>query len=113
MDAVEFIKERNRMCNSFSPDCKGCCVDEAKPVMDECFRWILDNPERAVQIVEEWSAAHPRKTRQSEFLKQWPEAKVDGTGVLKVPPCYLKNMKCPYTNCCYDCRREFWTQEVE
>nr|DAF90289.1 MAG TPA: hypothetical protein [Podoviridae sp. cthau23] len=29
-------------------------------------------PEYIVKEVEEWSAAHPAKTRQSEFLKQWP-----------------------------------------
>ena len=46
MDAVKFIEERNRMCNSFSPDCEGCRVDEAKPVMDECCRWMFENPEK-------------------------------------------------------------------
>ena len=35
MDAVKFLQERARMCNSFSPDCEGCRVDEAKPVMSE------------------------------------------------------------------------------
>ena len=27
-----------------------------------------------VRLVEEWSAAHPRKTRQGMFLEQWPNA---------------------------------------
>lgn len=64
MDAVRFLQERARMCNSFSPDCEGCRVDEEKPVISECYLWMFENPERAVKIVEEWSAAHPPKTRQ-------------------------------------------------
>lgn len=58
MDAVKFIEERNRMCGNMSEV------------------WGVD----AAQIVkntEEWSAAHPRKTRQSVFLEQWPEAELD------------------------------------
>ena len=116
MDAVKFIEERRRMCKSFAPDCKGCCVDEAKPVVDECFRWILDNPEMAVQIVEEWSAAHPRKTRQSEFLKQWPNADFCDDGYLSLAPCSIDTRMTKGGSCgskCSDCRREFWTQEVE
>lgn len=118
MDAVKFLEERNRMCKSFSPDCEGCRVDEAKPVVDECFRWILDNPERAVQIVKQWSAAHPRKTRQSVFLEQFPNVRlVDG--VVDIAPCQMEPKiyssgvgGCKYAPCVI-CRSEFWSQEVE
>lgn len=121
MDAVKFLEERNRMCKSFAPDCEGCRVDKAKPVVDECFRWILDNPERAVQIVEEWYAAHPRKTRQSVFLKQWPNARIDENGVVAIMPCRMnaKEFRTEDGVCnrhgkhCDDCCREFWMQEVE
>lgn len=118
MDAVKFIEERNRMCNSFSPDCEGCRVDEAKPVMDECCRWMFENPEKTVKLVEEWSAAHLRKTRQSVFLEQYPNAKIDHKGNLYICPYFVdKNATIKYscvcsTNCT-DCRREFWMQEVE
>lgn len=121
MDAVKFIEERNRMCKSFVPDCEGCRVDEAKPVVDECFRWILDNPERAVQIVEQWSAAHPRKTRQSEFLEQFPKAKLDNCNVVSICPkmiygdsvCLKLMSDGSSTTLCADCRLEFWSKEVE
>ena len=117
MDAVKFLQERARMCNSFSPDCEGCRVDEAKPVMSECYRWMFENPERAVKIVEEWSAAHPRKTRQDVFLEQWPEAEIDCEGALVIDPCDLDKTESEKGDCyhrsCDDCRREFWMQEVE
>lgn len=119
MDAVKFLQERARMCNSFSTDCEGCRVDEAKPVMSECYRWMFENPERAVKIVEEWSAAHPRKTRQSVFLEQYPEAEIDDKrgDLMLCPKRVSTDCRNRYGNCtnrlCSDCRREFWMQEVE
>jgi hypothetical protein len=119
MDAVKFLQGRARMCNSFSPDCEGCRVDEAKPVMSECCLWMFENPEKAVKVVEEWSAAHPRKTRQSVFLGNYPCARIDSQSVLYACPAdvYGDNV-CPKKKdaapiICYDCRREFWMQEVE
>ena len=120
MDAVKFLQERARMCNSFSPNCEGCRVDEEKPVMSECYRWMFKNHERAVKIVEEWSAAHPRKTRQSVFLEQWPEAELDTNGAVAICPTILSidyrsaNKRCKHPGtACSDCRREFWMQEVQ
>lgn len=120
MDAVKFLQERARMCNSFSPDCEGCRVDEEKPVMSECYLWMFENPERAVKIVEEWSAAHPRKTRQSVFLEQYPETAIDAYGVIQLCPVVISathrdsNGDCEVPEqICVDCRREFWMQEVE
>ena len=119
MDAVKFLQERARMCNSFSPDCEGCRVDEEKPVMSECYRWMFKNNERAVKIVEEWSAAHPRKTRQSVFLEQYPNARIDSQAVIYVCPADAYGDKvCPKNEenvhmPCRDCRRNFWLQEVE
>ena len=79
--------------------------------------WGVD----AAQIVkntEEWSAAHPRKTRQSVFLEQWPNARPADDGVLTFCPkrfdfhisCLAE---CHSLKKCSDCRREFWMQEVE
>lgn len=66
-----------------------------------------------VRVVEEWSAAHPRKTRQSVFLEQWPEAIVGDNGVLAIDSCKVeKTIKCNGMDCS-KCRREFWMQEVE
>lgn len=118
MDAVKFLQERARMCNSFSPDCEGCRVEEEKPVMSECCLWMFENPERAVKIVEEWSAAHPRKTRQSVFLEQWPEAEIDNCGYLRICPKRISaDCRNRYGSCanrkCTDCHKEFWMQEVE
>lgn len=115
MDALEFLRERKRLCNSYE-DCDECLFDEGKCatsnyVMDEDYK-------RVIATVEQWVKAHPRKTRQSEFLKQWPEAEIDTCGYLMVCPKRMSaDCRIRYGNCadrlCSDCRREFWSQEVE
>ena len=101
MDAVKFIEERNRMCGTMSEV------------------WGVD----AAQIVkntEEWAAAHPRKTRQSVFLEQFPNVRFDINGIIDISPCQVDQEQYPLNGkdrcrfqSCFDCRREFWMQEVE
>ena len=122
MDAVKFIKERNRMCKSFDGGCKGCPAFNA--LEDELYCTVgqgspLGATEQVV-MVEEWSAAYPRETRQSMFLKQWPEAAIDSYGVLNLCPTPIsKSHRNIYGKCarvgvkCEYCRRKFWMQEVE
>ena len=108
MDAVKFVEERRRMF----------------AVTGENSKYRLFNmstrAEDVVKEVEEWAAAHPRKTRQSVFLKHWPEAAIDSYGVLNLCPTPIsKSHRNIYGKCahagvnCDKCRREFWMQEVE
>ena len=114
MDAIKFLEERNRMCKSFGESCNDCPAD--KNTCCDPFEW----KEKLVAIVEEWSAAHPRKTRQSVFLEQYPEAKIEKDGYLGVCP-YLVSAShrgrdglcAVYDKDCIECRHEFWPQEVE
>lgn len=117
MDAVKFIKERNRMCESFGAGCIGCpAYNESRCVVSSAS--TLDAKEQ-VAMVEDWSAAHPRKTRQSAFLENYPEATLDEYGVLRFCPSDISaahrySEGCGYPEQrCTDCRREFWMQEVE
>lgn len=113
MDALEFIKERNRMCKSFGDDCDCSNCPASKNVCCYTYEW----QEELVAIVEKWSTEHPRKTRQSVFLEQWPNAKVFADGVLDFCPLELDECyPCQSTDIkmsCQSCRREFWLQEVE
>lgn len=106
MDAVKFVKERRRMYTL------GCIK---KGITD-----YNTKAEDVVAEVEQWSAAHPRKTRQSVFLEQYPDIKLDRFGVIQLCPMYISathrdsngECKTPETMC-MDCRRWFWMQEVE
>lgn len=77
MDVVKFIEERKRMCKSFGNRCTGCPAYEAPANGCGCVVDLESTLDATVQIaiVEKWSAEHPYKTRQNEFLKQWPNAK--------------------------------------
>lgn len=116
MDAVKFIEERNRMCKSFGDECVGC------PANDIIYRCkfsisVGDEAAKQVELLEEWSAAHPRKTRQSVFLEHWPNAKVFVDGVLDLCPQELDgHYPCQSTDIemrCQSCRRKFWMHEAE
>lgn len=112
MDAVEFLRERNRLCGSYR-GCVGCPFGVAECVVRDMVS--DESCKRIVAAVEQWSKEHPRKTRQSVFLEQWPNAAVLEDGVIKIRPCNLNvNVKkgCLGVTCDY-CRREFWMQEVE
>lgn len=104
MDAVKFLQERNRMYESGAATPGIGLEDDYDPVI-------------AVKVVEEWSAAHPRKTRQSVFLEQYPQADIDNTGLLILCPKRISADIRVTADClrqrCSDCRREFWMQEVE
>ena len=117
MDALEFLTERSRMCKSYT-GCGGCPLERGNCGLSTSMP--NEECERIITAVEQWSKEHPRKTRQSVFLKQWPGAKMGADGVLKVCPSLISssyrnsqgncaNMKLP----CSDCRSEFWGQEVE
>lgn len=106
MDAVKFIEEHRRMYK---------VTGKHLPTLAEGIP-----AEDIVKEVEEWAAAHPRKTRKSVFLEQYPEALVfDGGTLCACPVLFSSEYRNAYGGCaspygsCAECRREFWMQEVE
>ena len=96
MDAVEFIKQVRRMGKQ-----KGEAI---------CFK-LEEKDTEIVEKVEQWAKEHPVKTRQSEFLKIYPNARIDD-GVIFLGPCAIdKSHKC--TLDCKKCCRDYWLKEVE
>ena len=86
MDALEFLKERKRMC-SYYKECDGC---ELKGVKCSIGNFVTDEHySKIIATVERWSKEHPYKTRQSVFLKQYPEARLGDDGVLQIDPCSI------------------------
>ena len=119
MDAVKFVKEYLRMCKKVD-ECEDCPVYKTDFCAVPAKERSQESAEEIVELVEEWSAAHPRKTRQSVFLEQYPEAKTDVNGVLRVCPALVSTAhRGDYGVCsdfskkCAVCCREFWTQAVE
>lgn len=114
MDAVEFLKTEKRMCESYGI-CSGCPIrDEKHRERLSCDQYMREYPEKTVAIVEKWLAEHPIKTRQSEFLKMFPNAQTLRNGALVVCPKVI-DLECGI-NCnksCRDCRKEYWLEEID
>lgn len=60
----------------------------------------------------------PKKTRQDEFLKMFPNAPMTYGGLLDTTPCTLEGrsfieQKCDSYATCLDCRKDYWLKEVE
>lgn len=99
-------------------ECTGC------PLHD--FRCELENADseelaKINEIILNWCKEHPIKTRQSEFLKMFPNAKTDSDGIIMILPCSMKKniikttpSTCSYIHgSCNKCRKEYWLAEVE
>ncbi len=108
MDAVEFLKGFDRMCEAYDKDgfCKNCPAYEYN-----CCTNFNGQENDVVQIVEQWVKEHPVKTRQSEFLKMFPNARIDD-GVIFLGPCAIDNShKCMLD--CKKCCHDYWLKEIE
>ena len=118
------------MCEAFNENCKSkdgnnfyCGLRyEANKNGELCDAYIRNHPDKAVASVEKWAKEHPRKTRQSEFLKMVPAAQIF-EGVVKIEPCELIDSKLNSEECpsyyefglseCYECSKNYWLEEVE
>ena len=104
MDVVEYVKQRDRMCDYYV-NCDDCPAGN----YEGCSS--LNEIPNLVPIVEQWVKEHPAKTRQSEFLKMFPNARIDD-GVIFLGPCAIdKSHKC--TLDCKKCCRDYWLKEIE
>lgn len=106
MDAVECMKAVTRMLKSGTIDCAIQKYISAQKKNDY---------EGMVEAAEQWAAEHPAKTRQSEFLKHYPGARISAHGCLNA--CPMNVFSDTGINCnaqpCFECKKAFWLAEVE
>lgn len=117
MDAVKYLKGAIRMCDTIG-DCQNCPLGDLRvafPCGASSGHLDIKDPERVVKIVEKWSAEHPEKTRQSEFLKMFPNAVIRDS-YIDIKPCEVDTeFECPDRNTvsCGECKQRYWHEEVE
>lgn len=117
MNAVEFYKSMKRMCYS-GEMCEKCPLynnfSEMGSVCDVLLHIEDEKASRVKSIVEQWVKDHPVKTRQSEFLKLFPNAAIDeDDGILCIKPCTIdESIGCTKGKGCDDCYRKYWLAEV-
>lgn len=112
------IDDYARMCKS-QEDCTKCPMAETIP---RCHLFIEKHPDKANEIILNWCEEHPIKTRQSEFLKMFPNAKLSSDGLVSICAqgcdkswnCKLNIDANNIENIdCTDCMKEYWLAEVE
>ena len=68
MEAIEFLKEYKRMCESMVDECSVCPMSfENNKHNVACSHLLKKCPEDACKIVEQWSKEHPIITNARKF----------------------------------------------
>lgn len=118
MDAEKYLKEIYRMCDAME-DCRGCPLNRCNltfPCKGSKESAEYKDTEKCVAEVEKWSAKHPVKTRQNEFLRMFPNAPLCENGSIAICPLDVdRDAKCSQKqgSRCPDCQKEYWFVEVE
>lgn len=83
----------------------------------QCTEFIESYTAKANEIILKWCKEHPIKTRQSEFLKMFPNARMHDNDFIDICPCYIDERLSNQMNCagghCLKCRKDYWLAEVE
>lgn len=99
------------MCKLYE-HCSSCPIG-AKELY--CPAWG-DDLEKIDDIVEKWSKENPVKTRQSEFFKIFPKARMRND-VVNICPCKVDKDFLQVDGCenasCYECQKEYWSEVIE
>ena len=101
MEAIKYMKELKRYCNA--TNCENCEVEYACDGVPSVPSDLEDDDiVESVKFIEKWSMDNPIKTRQSEFLKLYPDVPLDSNGCLIIKPCALN--KELYNKSCENCK---------
>lgn len=97
---VNFLRGKERMCESFKGVCEHCPLREASRYTEyTCSDYMCAYPEASVKIVQEWSDKHPPKTRLEDLLEKYPKLPLRDDGLLDFLPTWLG-----YCEDCRNCR---------
>lgn len=112
MDTKKFTAEYRRLCSTYArcADCPlngdGKCIT---PPHDYIHRFVS-----ILNVVKDWSAAHPIVTRADIFKKIYPNVRTYTDGTLRLCPHDIdESFECPAELNCFQCRKKYWFQEVK
>lgn len=109
--AINYIKEKARLTENCTISCGACMLGASNTGENmECYVFENNMPEKAVEIIQEWSNATPIKTIKDDFLEKYPNATLQlGTQIPCVCPKILgyktncpNYMTCDYKGYAYD-----------
>lgn len=95
-----FLAELKRMCANVG-GCYKCKIYKLLEPHKPCIGGggaFAKEPEKCIEIVQEWSDSHPEKTRLSVFLGQYPNCRKWDTGIPRICAGSIYN----FNECVYD-----------
>lgn len=118
MKTENYFAEKKRMikragigvCRIKCEDCPLGITNNGMDVLCSEFETLY--PEKAIEVIQEWSNAHPPKTYLTELLKNFPNTPLEDDGTPNFCPCRLGLMSkdnCRKDRNCVKC----WNQTVE
>lgn len=103
---IEYLREKERMCKHYLYEQKACSQcplnSSTNGHRTYCREMIYDHPEDAIRIVQKWSDEHPEKTIKDDFLKKYPNARLDAQGT---PICCARSLGYYVSECYNDCEK--------
>lgn len=111
-EKLRMTKKRKRMCEIDCDDCPLNSKNNGVHTLCKDFESLY--PDKAIMVVQKWSDEHPPKTYLSEFLKHYPNVKLNHDGTPEEIYCpqllgLMSKDDCKKYCDCADC----WNQPVE
>ena len=113
------IYDYARICNSYNKQCEGCPLGVSNNGTEmSCGFAIMEVTDKANEIILKWCKEHPIKTRQSEFMKMFPNVGIY-KGAINICPCAIdcdydcKNKEKYVDFDCTGCKKDYWLAEVD
>ena len=108
-----FIKEKERLCQYYKD--KGCvfCVLDRNIKGLSCSDFIVQQPKKAIEIVQRWSNEQPPKTFLTDLLEKYPDVPLAKNGYPSICPHHLGYTKEDYINCGSSTCQQCWNTPIE
>lgn len=68
MSAIDFLKNKGRLCEVIDQDCTYNCPIAAAAGGEFCENWIIMNPEKAVELIAQWAEENPPSITWNNWL---------------------------------------------
>lgn len=107
MDAIEYLKQRKHMTKvnqigNCGIHCSECPLHKGNNGTNySCHQFERLQPEKAIEIIENWAQEHPVKTYAQDFFEKFPDAPKGPSGVPKADRCDIYGFEIP--TCEYNC----------
>lgn len=119
INLADYVRFKKTVCCKYNKSIEGCgecpLSIENNGKCEPCLDFVVYYPKEASEMIERWCEKHPVKTRLTEFLKMFPDAKLNCDGF----PIHCIEHYCgscvSSCNCCNcrECKAKYWNQEIK